>query len=85
MREVIQTEFRIRKLLSAITNNNDFLWSPPDEKLSETGLESVGMIELIHTLSDQFRTEFSDEEVVPKNFDSIRSVTRLVESKNETV
>lgn len=85
MREIIQTEIGIRKLLSAITNNNDFLWSPADEKLYKTGLDSVGMIELIHTLSDQLRTEISDEEVVPENFDSIRSVTRLVESKNETV
>ena len=85
MRETNTTELRIRELLAKITLNNDFLSSPVDEKLYKTGLDSVGMIELIHTIEDQFHTKIPDEEVVPENFDSIQSVARLVNSTNEIV
>ena len=85
MRETNTTELRIRELLAKITLNNDFLSSPVDEKLYKTGLDSVGMIELIHTIEDQFHLKIPDEEVVPENFDSIQSVARLVNSTNEIV
>ena len=85
MRETNQTELKIRKILAKITLNKDFLSSPLDETLNKTGLDSVGMIELIYTIEDQFHIKIRDEEVVPENFDSIRSVTRLLESKNAIV
>ncbi len=85
MKETGKTELRVRKILAEVTLNNDFASSPVDEKLNKTGLDSVGMIELIYTIVDQFHIKISDEEVVPENFDSIRSVTRLLESKNAIV
>jgi len=85
MRENNQTALRIRTILAELTFNNDFLSSPADEKLYKTGLDSVGMIELIYAIETQFRTKISDEDVVPENFDSIRSVTRLLENKNAIV
>jgi len=85
MRETNQTELKIRKILTEVTLNNDFLSSPVDEKLHKTGLDSVGMIELIYTIEDQFHMKIRDEEVVPENFDSIQSITRLLESKNALV
>ncbi len=80
-----KTELRVRKILAEVTLNNDFASSPVDEKLNKTGLDSVGMIELIYTIEDQFHIKIRDEEVVPENFDSIRSVTRLLEGKNAIV
>ena len=85
MKETDKTELRVRRILAEVTLNNDFASSPVDEKLNKTGLDSVGMIELIHTIEDQFHIRISDEEVIPENFDSIRSVTRLLESKNAIV
>jgi len=85
MKETDKTEMRIRKILAEVTLNTDFSSSPVDEKLNRTGLDSVGMIELIYTIEDQFQIKIRDEEVVPENFDSIRSVTRLLESKNAIV
>ena len=85
MNETDKTELRVRKILVEVTLNNDFASSPADEKLNKTGLDSVGMIELIYTIEDQFHIKIRDEEVVPENFDSIRSVTRLLESKNAIV
>jgi len=85
MKETDKTELRVRKILAEVTLNNDFASSPVDEKLNKTGLDSVGMIELIHTIEDQFHIKIPDEEVIPENFDSIRSVTRLLENKNAIV
>ncbi len=85
MKETDKTELRVRKILAEVTLNNDFASSPVDEKLNQTGLDSVGMIELIYTIEDQFHIKIRDEEVVPENFDSIRSVTRLLETKNAIV
>jgi len=85
MKETDKTELRVRKILAEVTLNNDFASSPVDERLNKTGLDSVGMIELIYTIEDQFHLKISDEEVVPENFDSIQSVTRLLENKNALV
>lgn len=85
MIETDKTELRVRKILAEVTLNNDFTSSPVDEKLSKTGLDSVGIIELIYTIENHFHVKISDEDVVPENFDSIRSVIRLLENNNAIV
>jgi acyl carrier protein len=49
--------------------------------LESTGIDSVGMIELVYALEERFGIEIGDEEVVPENFGSIRSLTDLVARK----
>ena len=75
-------ELGIRKLLSEITLDPAFFSNPVDETLKKIGLDSVGMIEFIYALEEWFNIQVSDEELLPKNFDSIRSITKFVKSKN---
>ena len=80
--EGYHVEFGIRKLLSEITLNPAVVFSPLDERLENMGLDSVGMIEFIHALEEWFNIQVPDDEVLPKHFDSIRSLTKFVKSKN---
>jgi len=49
----------------------------------ETGLlDSMGLLFLIEFLNENFDVEVSDEELNPKNFESINSITSFVEKKS---
>jgi acyl carrier protein len=77
-----RTEDLIRTLLSDITLNNDFKTAPADSDLNGMGLDSLGIIELIHGLENRFKIRLADEDVLPENFDSIHSITQLVRTKH---
>lgn len=48
----------------------------------ETGLlDSMGLLFLIEFLNENYNVEVSDEELNPKNFESINSITSFVEKK----
>lgn len=80
-RNASTTEQQVRSLLAEIAAQEAFLNSPADQDLEELGLDSVGMIDLIYRLEDEFKVVIEDEEVVPENFRSIRSLCRLLEEK----
>jgi acyl carrier protein len=71
----------IRQILSDITLNPECMGRLSDVPLESTGIDSVGMIELVYALEERFGIEIGDEEVVPENFGSIRSLTDLVARK----
>ena len=49
----------------------------------ETGLlDSMGLLFLIEFLNENFDVEVSDEELNPKNFESINSITSFVKKKS---
>ena len=49
----------------------------------ETGLlDSMGLLFLIEFLNENFDVEVSDEELNPKNFESINSITSFDEKKS---
>lgn len=56
-----------------------------DEQLLDTGvIDSAGIFELVAFVESTFGVEISDEEVVPEHFETIQSITALVESKRES-
>jgi acyl carrier protein len=75
------TEQKVRSLLAEIAAQEAFLTSPADQDLEELGLDSVGMIDLMYRLEDEFKVVIEDGEVVPENFRSIQSLCRLLEEK----
>lgn len=53
-----------------------------EDSLLETGvIDSTGVLELIAHLESEFGIEVLDDELVPENLDSIRSLVEFVERK----
>ncbi|QDV44016.1 D-alanine--poly(phosphoribitol) ligase subunit 2 [Stieleria neptunia] len=54
----------------------------PDDSLFDNGIiDSMGTLEVIQFLEDEFGIEVSDEEMVDDHFESINRIARLVNSK----
>lgn len=51
------------------------------DALTQGLLDSLAMEQLIAFLENRFAISFSDEELVPENFDSMRSLADLVDAK----
>jgi acyl carrier protein len=75
------SERAVREILTDITMNDGCLQHPSDAPLDATGIDSVGMIELVYALENRFAIEIGDDEVAPENFTSIESLTALVARK----
>ena len=58
-----------------------------DTLIFDTGLlDSMGLLFLIEFLNENYQVEVNDEELNPKNFESINSIVAFVEGKlNEKV
>jgi acyl carrier protein len=52
-----------------------------DQSLLGDVIDSTGAIELVAFLQERFAITVEDEEVVPENFDSLKSVVSYVERK----
>ena len=74
-------EQRVRTLLAEITLNDHCLQSPADMTLEVIGVDSIGMIDLVYGLEEQFAITIEDDEVLPENFGSIAALTALVQRK----
>ncbi len=52
------------------------------EKWLESGiLDSLGVLELVHFLEEEFAIQISDEELIPENFGSLEAVSAFVRGK----
>jgi acyl carrier protein len=52
------------------------------QKWLETGiLDSLGMLDVVQFLEQEFSISISDEELLPQNFDSLAAVTAFVQNK----
>ena len=76
-----ESERAVREILTDITMNDGCLQHPRDAPLDATGIDSVGMIELVYALENRFAIVIGDDEVAPENFTSIESLTALVARK----
>jgi acyl carrier protein len=74
-------EQAVREILAGITLNDRCLQHASDAPLEATGIDSVGMIELVYELETRFSIEIRDDEVAPTNFASIGSLTALIARK----
>lgn len=53
-----------------------------DDRLLESGrIDSLGVLDLVHFLEEQFGISISDEELLPENFQTVARVTALVQEK----
>ena len=53
-----------------------------DDSLLDSGIiDSLGTLEVVQFLEEEFGCEVSDEEMVADHFESIRSLARFVDSK----
>jgi acyl carrier protein len=75
------SERAVREILSDITLNDGCLHHASDAPLEATGIDSVGMIELVYALENRFSIEIGDDEVAPENFASIGSLAALIARK----
>ena len=54
----------------------------PEESWLESGLiDSLGILDLVHFLEQEFSIQVSDEELLPENFQSLISVVDFVRKK----
>jgi acyl carrier protein len=57
----------------------------PDDKWLETGLlDSLGILDLVHFLEEEFSIHVTDEELLPENFQSLDAVVAFVEKRTES-
>jgi acyl carrier protein len=74
-------ERAVREILAGITLNDGCLQHASNAPLEATGIDSVGIMELVYELENRFSIEIRDDEVAPENFASIGSLTALVARK----
>jgi len=56
----------------------------PQDKWLETGmLDSMGILDLVHFLEQEFSLQISDDELLPENFESLQSVVNFVRNKGK--
>jgi acyl carrier protein len=82
MTEAQTVEGRIREFILKhfpLARKNDV---KPGEKWLETGLlDSLGILDLVHFLEEEFSLHISDEELLPENFESLSAVAAFVQTK----
>jgi acyl carrier protein len=73
---------RIRKFVLAQFPTARQLGDDDGASLLESGVvDSLGILELVNFVAEEFGVEASDEDLTPENFDSIRSLGAFVERK----
>lgn len=71
-------------IVEASLSDNDKI--KDDTLIFETGLlDSMGLLFLIEFLNENYSLEVDDEELNPKNFESINSIVSFVENKLKTI
>jgi len=56
------------------------------ENWLENGLiDSLGILDLVHFLEQNFSLQISDDELLPENFESLNAVCSFVSRKTETI
>ena len=56
-----------------------------DTSLKEYGLDSIGIVDLIVTIEEEYLFEFSANDLDLKNFESINTISNLVYNKCKAV
>ena len=57
-----------------------------DESLLKNGfIDSLGILEVVAFLENEFRIAVSDDDLLPENFGSVQSITDFVQAKTSSV
>jgi len=65
-----------------ILDGNDNL-SSEDSLLEKGIIDSTGVLELVAFIEENYNFKIKDEELVPENLDSIRSITKFIQERVE--
>lgn len=82
----VSVEAKIRDfLLTEIPAAKKIQTLGPDDSLFELGLlDSMAVIKTVAFCEDEFGVEIPDQELVPDNFESVRTLARLIERTKTT-
>lgn len=79
----VQTEERVRDFVMKQFPLVRKQGLKPGENWLETGiLDSLGILDLVHFLEQEFSLQINDDELLPENFDSLDSVVDFIGKKN---
>ena len=62
-------------------SDNGFQYDDDDSFLQEGIVDSVGVMDLVSFVEENFKVAVDDQEIVPNNFDSVNKVAQYVRSK----
>ena len=65
-----------------ILDGNDNL-SSEDSLLEKGIIDSTGVLELVAFIEENYNFKIKDEELVPENLDSIKSITKFIQERVE--
>ena len=77
-------EKEIRQFIEGnfILDGNDSL-AAEDSLLEKGIIDSTGVLELVAFIEENYNFKIKDEELVPENLDSIRSITKFIQERLE--
>jgi len=80
----MSVEKEIRKFIEEnfILDGNDNL-SGEDSLLEKGIIDSTGVLELVAFIEENYSLKIKDEELIPENLDSIKSISRFIQEKLE--
>ena len=82
MTQLDHTSLRISEFVSRVFPLAKQREIGPDDSLFDNGIiDSMGTLEVIQFLEDEFGIEVSDDEMVDDHFESINRIARLVNAK----
>jgi acyl carrier protein len=78
-------EKEIRKFIEEnfILDENDNL-SSEDSLLEKGIIDSTGVLELVAFIEETYNVKIKDEELIPENLDSIKSISRFIQERLES-
>ena len=77
-----EAKIRLRKFLGNRFPQIEGRGIGEDEPLLETGvLDSLGVLDLVEFLENEFKIEIIDDELLPENFETIKRITSFVLKK----
>jgi len=62
-------------------SDNGYQYDDDDSFLQEGIVDSVGVMDLVSFVEDNFNVEVDDQEIVPDNFDSVNKLAQYVRGK----
>ena len=83
---MIQVEEMIRTYIAEnmLFSDNGYPYSDNASFLEEGIVDSMGILELVMFVEENFHITVEDEELVPDNFDSVSKLAAYVRSKSPT-
>ena len=71
-------------ILSRIPQNHRQTITIDDLLLEKGLLDSLGILDVVTFLEEEFHTQIEDEELTPENFQSIRTIAEFVREKSNS-